>query len=183
MARAEFARFEAPGPASRSWGSVPYLDPIEVLTYAAGSTERLRLGCAVFVTSLHSPGSPGQELEHRGPVEPRPPRGRRRGPRAVLGSGALPSVFQGHPRHESIRVVGCLLGGGRRAPRGRDPAHDSGRSRAHREAPVPPDPLLATVLSPTPRWADPLRGPWLDGRGDRMCLLGLSLGGAPAGTS
>jgi alkanesulfonate monooxygenase SsuD/methylene tetrahydromethanopterin reductase-like flavin-dependent oxidoreductase (luciferase family) len=28
---------------------------MEVLTYAASCTERLRLGCAVFVTSLHSP--------------------------------------------------------------------------------------------------------------------------------
>ena len=36
-------------------GSMPHLDPMEVLTYTAGCTERLRLGCAVFVTPLHSP--------------------------------------------------------------------------------------------------------------------------------
>jgi probable F420-dependent oxidoreductase len=33
----------------------PVLDPIAVLTYAAACTERLRLGCAVFVTPIHSP--------------------------------------------------------------------------------------------------------------------------------
>ena len=32
-----------------------HLGPIETLTYAAACTERLRLGCAVFVTPLHSP--------------------------------------------------------------------------------------------------------------------------------
>ncbi|TMR23155.1 LLM class flavin-dependent oxidoreductase [Nonomuraea zeae] len=34
---------------------VPALGPIEVMTYAAACTERLRLGCAVFVSTLHSP--------------------------------------------------------------------------------------------------------------------------------
>ena len=34
---------------------MPSLGPIELKTYAAACTERLRLGCAVFVTPLHSP--------------------------------------------------------------------------------------------------------------------------------
>jgi probable F420-dependent oxidoreductase len=34
---------------------MPHLGPVETLSYAAACTERLRLGCAVFVTPLHSP--------------------------------------------------------------------------------------------------------------------------------
>jgi probable F420-dependent oxidoreductase len=33
----------------------PQLSPIETMTYAAACTERLRLGCAVIVSTLHSP--------------------------------------------------------------------------------------------------------------------------------
>jgi len=36
-------------------GTKPFLGPMEVMAYAAACTERLRLGCAVFVTPLHSP--------------------------------------------------------------------------------------------------------------------------------
>src|ERR687897_2399135 len=35
--------------------STPFLSPIETMTYAAACTERMRLGCAVLVTPLHSP--------------------------------------------------------------------------------------------------------------------------------
>lgn len=44
-----------------AWGhesvlsSSPQLSPIEAMTYAAACTQRLRLGCAVFVSTLHSP--------------------------------------------------------------------------------------------------------------------------------
>ena len=33
----------------------PQLSPVEMMTYAAACTQRLRLGCAVFVSTLHSP--------------------------------------------------------------------------------------------------------------------------------
>ena len=36
-------------------GSARTLDPLGTMTYAAACTERLRLGCAVFVTPLHNP--------------------------------------------------------------------------------------------------------------------------------
>jgi probable F420-dependent oxidoreductase len=36
-------------------GTLPHLGPIETMTYAAACTERLRLGCAVFVTPMHNP--------------------------------------------------------------------------------------------------------------------------------
>src|SRR5262249_7346543 len=55
MARAESLGFESAWVGEQVLGSTPHLDPIEILTYAAGCTERLRLGCAVFVTPLHSP--------------------------------------------------------------------------------------------------------------------------------
>lgn len=35
--------------------STPQLSPVEAMTYAAACTERLRLGCAVFVSTVHSP--------------------------------------------------------------------------------------------------------------------------------
>jgi probable F420-dependent oxidoreductase len=55
MARAESLGFESAWTAEQVLGATPSLDPIETLTYAATCTERLRLGCAVFVTPLHSP--------------------------------------------------------------------------------------------------------------------------------
>jgi probable F420-dependent oxidoreductase len=36
-------------------GQLPVLGPAEAMTYAAACTQRLRLGCAVFVSTLHSP--------------------------------------------------------------------------------------------------------------------------------
>jgi len=59
--RAYFARAEALGCYQSAWtqeatfSSGPQLSPIEVMTYAAACTSALRLGCTVFVTTLHSP--------------------------------------------------------------------------------------------------------------------------------
>src|SRR6266568_1042076 len=36
-------------------GKMPQLGALETMTYAAASTSRIRLGCSVFVTSLHNP--------------------------------------------------------------------------------------------------------------------------------
>src|SRR5262249_17931440 len=55
LARAEALGFESAWTGEQVLGSTPHLDSMDVLTYAAGCTERLRLGCAVFVTPLHSP--------------------------------------------------------------------------------------------------------------------------------
>ncbi len=58
--RAYFSRAEELGYHS-AWaqeqvlGSGPQLAPLEALTYAAASTERMRLGCVVFVSTLHTP--------------------------------------------------------------------------------------------------------------------------------
>ena len=59
--RSYFARVEELGVYESAWtqesplGSQPQLAPLEVMTYAAACTTSLRLGCTVFVTTLHSP--------------------------------------------------------------------------------------------------------------------------------
>ncbi len=59
--RAYFARAEALGCYESAWtqemtlSASPQLSPLEAMTYAAACTSTLRLGCVVFVTTLHSP--------------------------------------------------------------------------------------------------------------------------------
>jgi probable F420-dependent oxidoreductase len=55
LARAEELGFVGAWAQEHLLGTAPLLGPVETLTYAAACTERLRLGCAVFVTSLYSP--------------------------------------------------------------------------------------------------------------------------------
>ncbi|HEV2284338.1 MAG TPA: LLM class flavin-dependent oxidoreductase [bacterium] len=55
VARAEALGFDSAWTQEQVLGSMPHLGPIETMTYAAACTERLRLGCAVFVLPLHSP--------------------------------------------------------------------------------------------------------------------------------
>lgn len=56
LTRAEALGFESAWTQEQLLGSgTPFLDPIVTMTYAAACTERLRLGCAVFVTPLHHP--------------------------------------------------------------------------------------------------------------------------------
>ena len=58
--RSYFARVEELGVYESAWtlesllSSQPQLAPLEVMTYAAACTTSLRLGCTVFVTTLHS---------------------------------------------------------------------------------------------------------------------------------
>ena len=55
LGRAEALGFESAWTQESVLGSGPQLAPLEVMTYAAACTSRLRLGCVVFVTPLHSP--------------------------------------------------------------------------------------------------------------------------------
>jgi probable F420-dependent oxidoreductase len=55
LARAEELGFESGWTHEQVLGTIPHLAPLEVMTYAAACTERLRLGCVVFVTPLHNP--------------------------------------------------------------------------------------------------------------------------------
>jgi len=55
LTRAEELGFESAWAQEQTLGSGPQLSPIETMTFAAACTSRLRLGCAVFVSTLHSP--------------------------------------------------------------------------------------------------------------------------------
>jgi len=55
LARAEELGFASAWTQEQVLGTIPHLGPVETLAFAAACTERMRLGCAVFITSLHSP--------------------------------------------------------------------------------------------------------------------------------
>ncbi|MGA3254822.1 MAG: LLM class flavin-dependent oxidoreductase [Mycobacterium sp.] len=55
LARAEELGFEGGWVLEQTVGPAPLLAPLELLAYCAACTERLRLGVAVLVTSLHEP--------------------------------------------------------------------------------------------------------------------------------
>ncbi len=55
LARAEALGFHSVWVVEQILGSVPSLEPIELLTYAAAVTTRIRLGSAVLLTALRSP--------------------------------------------------------------------------------------------------------------------------------
>jgi probable F420-dependent oxidoreductase len=55
LTRAEELGFESAWTQEQLLGSWNQLAPIEAMTYAAACTERLRLGCVVFVSTLYSP--------------------------------------------------------------------------------------------------------------------------------
>jgi probable F420-dependent oxidoreductase len=55
LRRAEELGFESGWTQEQVLGASSQLSPLETMTYAAACTERLRVGCAVFVTTLHSP--------------------------------------------------------------------------------------------------------------------------------
>jgi probable F420-dependent oxidoreductase len=55
LTRAEELAFDSAWTQEQVLGSHPLIGPIETMTYAAACTERLRLGCAVFVSTLHNP--------------------------------------------------------------------------------------------------------------------------------
>jgi probable F420-dependent oxidoreductase len=55
LERAEGLAFAGAWTQESVFGSASNLGPLETMSYAAACTDRLRLGCAVFVTSLHSP--------------------------------------------------------------------------------------------------------------------------------
>jgi probable F420-dependent oxidoreductase len=55
MQRAEALGFEGAWGMEQVLGGWPNLGAVEALAYAAACSERIRLGCAVFVTPLHNP--------------------------------------------------------------------------------------------------------------------------------
>jgi probable F420-dependent oxidoreductase len=62
FARVEQLGFESAWTQENILTTSPQLGPIEMMTYAAACTQRLRLGCVVFVTTLHSPAHLAKSL-------------------------------------------------------------------------------------------------------------------------
>jgi probable F420-dependent oxidoreductase len=56
-ARVEELGFESGWTQESILGASKQLGPLETMTYAAACTQRLRLGCAVFVSTLHTPAN------------------------------------------------------------------------------------------------------------------------------
>ncbi len=55
LRRAEELGFTGAWVQEQTFGTARTLSPLETMTYAAACSERLRLGCAVFVSPLHNP--------------------------------------------------------------------------------------------------------------------------------
>jgi probable F420-dependent oxidoreductase len=55
LARAEALGFDSAWTSEAVFGSMPFLDAVDLLSYAAAITERMRLGCAVMLPTLRSP--------------------------------------------------------------------------------------------------------------------------------
>ncbi len=55
LARVEELGFDSAWTQEHVLGAAPVLGPAETMTYAAACSQRLRLGCVVFVSTLHSP--------------------------------------------------------------------------------------------------------------------------------
>jgi probable F420-dependent oxidoreductase len=55
LTRAEELGFDSAWAQENMLGAAPQFSPLEAMTYAAACTQRLRLGCVVFVSTLHSP--------------------------------------------------------------------------------------------------------------------------------
>src|SRR5689334_25179893 len=62
MTRAEALGFESAWTLEQPLGTTPFMSPLQTMSYAAACTERIRLGCVVFVTPLHSPVHLAKEL-------------------------------------------------------------------------------------------------------------------------
>src|SRR5262245_26633718 len=55
LGRAEALGFESAWTQEQILGRFPQLGPTETMTFAAACTERIRLGCSLYVTPLHNP--------------------------------------------------------------------------------------------------------------------------------
>ena len=55
LTRAEELGFDSAWTVEQVLGTMPNIGPLETLAYAAAVTTTIRLGCAVLITTLHSP--------------------------------------------------------------------------------------------------------------------------------
>jgi probable F420-dependent oxidoreductase len=110
LTRAEALGFVSAWTLEQVFGSSPVLAPVETMTYAAAVTERLRLGCVVFVTPLHNPVHLAKSLSTLDQLS----RGRLDVGVAIGGQGRMFSAFEVDPSHlvgrfnEGLRVMRAL---------------------------------------------------------------------------
>lgn len=101
LTRAEALGFESAWTLEQVLGAKPVLGPIETLTYAAACTERLRIGCAVFVTPLRNPVHLAKSLSTLDQLS----RGRLEVGVGTGGQGRMFSAFEVDPERLVTRFV------------------------------------------------------------------------------
>ena len=110
LARAEALGFGSAWTLEQVFGSTSALGPVETMTYAAAVTDRLRLGCVVFVTPLHNPVHLAKSLSTLDQLS----RGRLDVGVAIGGQGRMFSAFEVDSSHlvsrfnEGLRVMQAL---------------------------------------------------------------------------
>src|SRR2546426_12560629 len=110
MARAEGLGFESAWTLEQTLGTMPFMSPLQTMTYAAACTERIRLGCVVFVTPLHSPVHLAKDLSTLDQLS----RGRLE---IGVGTGGRHRMFS--PFHVRPARLGARVNEGRGAVKGR----------------------------------------------------------------
>jgi alkanesulfonate monooxygenase SsuD/methylene tetrahydromethanopterin reductase-like flavin-dependent oxidoreductase (luciferase family) len=95
LTRAEFLGFHSAWTQEAVLGPAPTLAPLELMTFAAACTERLRLGCAVFVSPLHNPVHLDKSISTLDQLS----RGRVEIGVGTGGRGRMFSAFEADPAH------------------------------------------------------------------------------------
>jgi probable F420-dependent oxidoreductase len=93
LTRAEALGFHSAWAQEAVLGSAPTLAPLELMTFAAACTQRLRLGCAVFVSPLHNPVHLAKGISTLDQLS----RGRIEVGMALGGKGRMFSAFDADP--------------------------------------------------------------------------------------
>src|SRR5258708_31398673 len=101
LTRAESLGFHSAWTQEAVLGSAPILAPLELMAFAAACTERLRLGCAAFVSPLHNPVHLAKRISTLDQLS----RGRIEIGLAIGGGGRMFSAFEVHPTHLVARFT------------------------------------------------------------------------------
>ena len=107
LSRAESLGFHSAWTQEAVLSSAPLVAPLELMAFAAACTERLRLGCAVFVSPLHNPVHLAKAISTLDQLS----RGRLEVGLGIGGGGRMFSAFEVEPTHlvarftEGIRLM------------------------------------------------------------------------------
>jgi probable F420-dependent oxidoreductase len=101
LTRAESLGFHSAWSQEAVLGPAPTLAPLELMAFAAACTERLRLGCAVFVSPLHNPVHLAKEISTLDQLS----RGRIEVGMGTGGKGRMFSAFEVDPAHLVARFT------------------------------------------------------------------------------